>query len=165
MLPAGAPRSPLSKKSRSSRFWGYAPLRILAGAAYLCLSARICANLYDIRTQTQYAVVSSLAQSWEDFARWTRPTPRSGHFVCAGRGASSKKVAYGDKRADFSYICGGVVPSILVANPDFPENKEDWPFLWGENEYNEHVVDIAADYLYSVHAAIDLARPLAWNGI
>lgn len=88
--------------------------------------------------------------------------PDSAISFVSGVGANSKKVAYGNNRADFSYIAGGVVPGILVIKPDFPENKEDWPFLWGENEY---VVDVAADYLYLVHAAIDPARPLAWNGI
>lgn len=88
--------------------------------------------------------------------------PDSAISFVSGVGANSKKVAYGNNRADFSYIAGGVVPGILVIKPDFPENKEDWPFLWGENEY---VVAVAADYLYLVHAAIDLARPLAWNGI
>jgi len=36
------------------------------------------------------------------------------------------------------------------ATPDFPENKEDWPFLWGENEY---VMALGASYLLLVQAA------------
>jgi endoglucanase len=44
-------------------------------------------------------------------------------------------VAYGSHRADFSFIAGGIVPGVLILKPDFPENKEDRPFLWGENEY------------------------------
>lgn len=47
-------------------------------------------------------------------------------------------------------------PGVLILNPDFPENKEDWPFLWGENEY---VVNLGASYLYLVHAAMDLLEP------
>ncbi len=70
-------------------------------------------------------------------------------------GAQSKQVAYGNNRADFSFIAGGVVPGVLVLKPDFPENKEDWPFLWGENEY---VIDLAARYLFLVHAAQDLLQ-------
>src|SRR5665647_1371251 len=31
-------------------------------------------------------------------------------------------------------IAGGVVPGLLLLKPDFLENKDDWPFLWGENE-------------------------------
>jgi hypothetical protein len=68
----------------------------------------------------------------------------------SGVGTRSKKVAYGTNRADFSFIAGGVVPGVLIIEPDFPENKEDWPFLWGENEY---VIGICAVYLYLVHAA------------
>jgi hypothetical protein len=68
-------------------------------------------------------------------------------------GAHSKKVAYGMNRADFSFIAGGVVPGVLILKPDFPENKEDWPFLWGENEY---VVSLAAHYLFLAAAVADL---------
>ncbi|MCA8899228.1 MAG: glycoside hydrolase family 9 protein, partial [Hyphomonas sp.] len=50
-------------------------------------------------------------------------------------GAQSKKVAYGNNRADFTFIAGGVVPGILILKPDYPENREDYPFFWGENEY------------------------------
>ena len=49
-------------------------------------------------------------------------------------GVNTKKVAYGNNRADYSVIPGGVVPGLLVRNPDFLENKDDYPFLWGENE-------------------------------
>ena len=68
-------------------------------------------------------------------------------------GAQSKQVAYGMNRADFSFIAGGIVPGALILKPDFPENKEDWPFLWGENEY---VINLAASYLLLVHAAQSL---------
>ncbi len=68
-------------------------------------------------------------------------------------GTVSKEVAYGNNRADFSFIAGGVVPGVLILKPDFPENKEDWPFLWGENEY---VVNGGASYLFLVHAVNDL---------
>jgi len=68
-------------------------------------------------------------------------------------GTRSKKVAYGMNRADFSFIAGGVVPGVLILKPDFPENKEDWPFLWGENEY---VVNLAASYIFLANAAHEL---------
>lgn len=35
-------------------------------------------------------------------------------------------------RVDFSFIAGGIVPAILILKPDFPENKEDWGFFWGD---------------------------------
>jgi hypothetical protein len=64
-------------------------------------------------------------------------------------------VAYGMNRADYSFIAGGIVPGVLIIKPDFPENKEDWPFLWGENEY---VVNVAAAYIFLANAAHELVR-------
>lgn len=68
-------------------------------------------------------------------------------------GTVSKKVAYGMNRADFSFIAGGIVPGVLILPPDFPENKEDWPFLWGENEY---VINLGAEYILLTLAAQSL---------
>ncbi len=79
--------------------------------------------------------------------------PYSNLSFVSGAGAQSKQVAYGMNRADFSFIPGGVVPGVLVLKPDFPENKEDWPFLWGENEY---VISLGASYLLLANAARDL---------
>ncbi len=71
--------------------------------------------------------------------------PYSNLSFVSSVGTRSKKVTYGNNRADFSYIAGGVVPGILILKPDFPENKEDWPFLWGENEVT---VGICANYIF-----------------
>ena len=81
--------------------------------------------------------------------------PASNVSFVSGVGTRSKRVAYGNNRADFTFIAGGVVPGVLVLKPDFPENKEDWPFLWGENEY---VIDICAHYIFLANAANDLLR-------
>ena len=51
-----------------------------------------------------------------------------------GVGVGTKKVAYGNNRADYNVIPGGIVPGLLMRKPDFMENKDDYPFLWGENE-------------------------------
>ncbi len=79
--------------------------------------------------------------------------PGSNISFVSGIGTNSKKVAYGANRADYSFIAGGVVPGVLILPPDFPENKEDWPFLWGENEY---VINIGASYIFLVNAASEL---------
>lgn len=79
--------------------------------------------------------------------------PGSDISFVSGVGTRSKKVAYGNNRADFSFIAGGVVPGVLILEPDFPENKEDWPFLWGENEY---VINVSASYIFAVNAANEL---------
>jgi endoglucanase len=79
--------------------------------------------------------------------------PGSNISFVSAVGVESKKVAYGMNRADFSFIAGGIVPGVLVLKPDFPENKEDWPFLWGQNEY---VINMGAAYIFLVHAVNDL---------
>jgi endoglucanase len=83
--------------------------------------------------------------------------PASNISFVSGVGTNSKMVAYGNNRADFSFIAGGIVPGVLILKPDFPENKEDWPFLWGENEY---VISMGASYIFLVNAVNELANEL-----
>ena len=80
--------------------------------------------------------------------------PGSDISFVSGVGTRSKEVAYGNNRADFSFIAGGVVPGVLILKPDFPENSETWPFFWGENEY---VVNMSPSYIALVQAAIELS--------
>jgi hypothetical protein len=79
--------------------------------------------------------------------------PGSDISLVSAVGTASKEIAYGNNRADFTFIAGGIVPGILILPPDFPENKEDWPFIWGENEY---VINLGASYIFLVHAVNDL---------
>ncbi len=79
--------------------------------------------------------------------------PGSNVSFVSAVGTDSKMVAYGNNRADYSFIAGGVVPGVLILAPNFPENKEDWPFLWGENEY---VIGLAANYIFLANAVNDL---------
>jgi hypothetical protein len=79
--------------------------------------------------------------------------PYSNISFVAGVGTHAKKRTYGSNRADFSFIPGGVVPGVLLLKPDFLENKEDWPFLWGENEC---VIDICANYIFLANAQHEL---------
>ncbi|AHG92045.1 glycoside hydrolase family 9 [Gemmatirosa kalamazoonensis] len=81
--------------------------------------------------------------------------PASSTSLVSGVGAHSKTVAYGNNRADYSFIPGGVVPGVLIVKPDFPELKEDWPFLWYEGEY---VIPEAAMFVYVANAAQRLYR-------
>jgi endoglucanase len=83
--------------------------------------------------------------------------PGSDISLVSAVGTHSKKIGYGNNRADFSFIAGGVVPGVLIVKPDFPENKEDWPFLWVENEYT---IGNAASYIYLINVANDLAKGL-----
>ena len=70
-------------------------------------------------------------------------------------GTRSKKVAYGNNRADFTIIAGGIVPGLILLKPDFLENKDDWPFLWGENEVT---ISGSADYIFLALAAGEIAN-------
>ncbi|MDR0566025.1 MAG: glycoside hydrolase family 9 protein [Prevotellaceae bacterium] len=73
----------------------------------------------------------------------------------SGVGAKPKKVAYGNNRADFSFIPGGIVPGVRILKPDYPENRDDYPFHWSENEY---VIGIAPTYIYLVNAVNSLLK-------
>lgn len=79
--------------------------------------------------------------------------PYSNTSFVSSVGVHSKERFYSSNRADLSFIAGGVVPGILVLDPDFPENMDSWPFLWGENE---SVINICADYVFLSNAVNDL---------
>ncbi len=81
--------------------------------------------------------------------------PYSNLSFVSAVGARSKEIAYGNNRADFTFIAGGVVPGLLLFQPDFLENKEDWPFFWGENEY---VINICAAYVFLSNAVNELSE-------
>jgi endoglucanase len=70
-------------------------------------------------------------------------------------GTSSKLVGYGNNRADYTFIPGGMIPGVVIIHPDFPELKDNWPFLWYENEY---VVDAATTFILAANAAEALTR-------
>jgi endoglucanase len=56
----------------------------------------------------------------------------------------------GNNRADYTFIPGGMIPGVVIIQPDFPELKDNWPFLWYENEY---VVDPATSFILAANAA------------
>ncbi len=70
-------------------------------------------------------------------------------------GTSSKLKAYGNNRADNTFIPGGVIPGYIVIKPDFPECIDDFGFLWFENEY---VIDIGSRWVLAANAADALAK-------
>jgi endoglucanase len=76
--------------------------------------------------------------------------PVSNVSYVSGVGAQSKLIAYGNNRADYTFVPGGIIPGVVIIQPDFPELKEGWPFLWYENEY---VVDTVTSYVLAANAA------------
>lgn len=81
--------------------------------------------------------------------------PASNTSLVATVGTKSKLLAYGSNRADFTFIPGVVVPGVLILKPDYPENMDDWPFLWGENE---GTIGGASQYIYLALAAIEVLK-------
>ena len=71
-------------------------------------------------------------------------------------GVNTKKVAYSNNRADYSVIPGGIVPGLLVKE-DFYENKDDYPFHWGENEC---CINTAPQYVQLCLACDEIVRYL-----
>ena len=70
-------------------------------------------------------------------------------------GTQSKLIAYGNNRADYTFIPGGMIPGVVIIQPDFPELKDAWPFLWYENEY---VVDAVTTFILAANAANAVAK-------
>ncbi len=81
--------------------------------------------------------------------------PASNTSLVATVGTKSKRLAYSNNRADFSFVPGVVVPGVLILKPDYPEHMDDWPFLWGENE---GTIGGASQYLFLANAAQDLLK-------
>jgi len=75
--------------------------------------------------------------------------PASNVSYVSAVGTQSKLIAYGNNRADYTFIPGGMIPGVVIIQPDFPELKEGWPFLWYENEY---VVDAATSFILAANA-------------
>jgi endoglucanase len=88
-----------------------------------------------------------------DYVLGTHPVSNVSYVSSVG--AQSKLIAYGNNRADYTFIPGGMIPGVVIVQPDFPELKEDWPFLWFENEY---VVDTTMTFILAASAANSLAR-------
>ena len=88
-----------------------------------------------------------------DYVLGTHPVSNISYV--SGIGTQSKMIAYGNNRADYTFIPGGMIPGVTVLQPDFPELKNDWPFLWYENEY---VVDTATAFLLAANAANAVAQ-------
>jgi hypothetical protein len=68
-----------------------------------------------------------------NFVLGCHPGENNSSFA-SGVGAKSATVAYGQNRADWSYIPGGVISGTALIRPDFPELKV-FPYLWQQSEY------------------------------
>ncbi|HLF35036.1 MAG TPA: glycoside hydrolase family 9 protein, partial [Cyclobacteriaceae bacterium] len=79
--------------------------------------------------------------------------PGSSTSFISGVGAHSVLSAFGMYRDMEYYIPGGNVSGTALIRPDFPELKENTPYLWQQSEY---VMPGAATYIFCVLAANNL---------
>jgi hypothetical protein len=79
--------------------------------------------------------------------------PGSNISLVSGVGAHSITSAFGVYRHMWYYIPGGMVSGTALIRPDFPELKENFPFLWQQSEY---VMPGAGSYIFCVLAADEL---------
>ena len=89
-------------------------------------------NLYEVWKRFPDLVDPNLILSGLSFLYGCHPYSNVSFVTSVG--VNVKKVAYGNNRADYTVIPGGIVPGLLVLAPDYFENKDDYPFHWGENE-------------------------------
>jgi len=81
--------------------------------------------------------------------------PVSSTSYVSSVGTVSKLKAYGNNRADNTFIPGGMIPGYIIIKPDFPECIDDFGFLWFEDEY---VIDVASRWILAANAADALVR-------
>jgi endoglucanase len=76
--------------------------------------------------------------------------PVSSTSYISSVGTVSKMKAYGNNRADGTFIPGGMIPGYIIIQPDFPECIDDFGFLWFEDEY---IINVAAKWILAANAA------------
>jgi hypothetical protein len=81
--------------------------------------------------------------------------PVSSTSYISSVGAVSKMKAYGNNRADGTFIPGGMIPGYIVIKPDFPECIDDFGFLWFEDEYT---IGAASEWILAASAADALVK-------
>jgi hypothetical protein len=79
--------------------------------------------------------------------------PASSRSYVSSVGTSSKLKAYGNNRADNTFIPGDVIPGYIVIKPDFPECIDDFGFLRFED-----VISDAARWIVAANAADAIVR-------
>lgn len=84
-----------------------------------------------------------------NFVLGCHPGANTASFA-SGVGANSLTTAYGNNRADWSYIPGGVGSGTALIRPDVPELKV-WPYFWQQAEYV--MGGGATDFMFLVLAA------------
>jgi hypothetical protein len=79
--------------------------------------------------------------------------PCSAVSLVSGIGSNSMHSTLDKTFTGYSFIPGGVVPGPSLIKPDFPELKEDWPYLQQQSGYS---IESAAMYIFCVLSMDDL---------
>ncbi len=88
---------------------------------------------YFFRKGWPQATTSDAQENALNFVLGVHPGENTESFA-SGVGSHSATIAYGNNRADWSYIPGGVISGTALIRPDLPELKE-WPYFWQQREY------------------------------
>ena len=81
--------------------------------------------------------------------------PDSSTSYISAIGTVSKLKAYGNNRADNTFIPGGMIPGYIVIKPDFPECIDDFGMLWFEDEYT---ISAASAWILEATAAEQVGK-------
>ncbi|MDR1153029.1 MAG: FIVAR domain-containing protein, partial [Bifidobacteriaceae bacterium] len=73
----------------------------------------------------------------------------------SGVGTKSVEHAYGNTRAEDTYVAGGIVPGYVPIMPDLPEAQSEFGMMWFESEY---VIDTSAKWVFVGNAIDQLAN-------
>jgi hypothetical protein len=114
--------------------------------------ASLAAHMYFLHQSFPDIVGSEYTLRGLDYVLGTHPVSNISYVSSVG--TQSKLIGYGNNRADYSFVPGGMIPGVVIVQPDYPELKDDWPFLWFENEY---VVDTVTTCILAANAAHALA--------
>lgn len=115
--------------------------------------AGLAAHMYFLHQAFPDIVGSEYTLRGLDYVLGTHPVSNVSYVSSVG--TQSKLIGYGNNRADYSFIPGGMIPGLVIVQPDYPELKDGWPFLWFENEY---VVDTVTTFILAATAANTLAQ-------
>ena len=129
--------------------WGLAVSLVMCAGGF----AGFAAHMYFLHQAFPDIVGPEYTLRGLDYVLGTHPVSNVSYVSSVG--TQSKLIAYGNNRADYSFIPGGMIPGVVIVQPDYPELKADWPFLWFENEY---VVDTVTTFILAASAANALAR-------
>jgi endoglucanase len=115
--------------------------------------AGFAVQMYFLRVEFPEIVGPEYTLRGLDYLLGTHPV--SNISLVSAVGTESKLIGYGNNRADYTFIPGGMIPGVTILKPDFPELNDAWPFLWYEHEY---VLDAATAFILVANAGNAVAK-------